>query len=193
MQGVSIEEIIVSADIEADGPIPPDNSMLSLASAAYKIENGRYDLVDTFSANLLELPGAVQDPATMKWWDEHPEAWRACRSNILLPEDVMRRYYDWLKSLGGEVAIAAWPIAYDFMFVYYYLMKFIGKSPFGHNGPDIRTYAWAMLKRNSWKNFSMEETPERWWVPNNFPHLALEDAKVQGESFCRMIIENLST
>ena len=52
-------EIYVSTDVETDGPIPGLNSMLSLGSAAYL--PGK-TLIDTFSANLETLPGAIADP-----------------------------------------------------------------------------------------------------------------------------------
>jgi len=55
-------EIYVSTDIEADGPVPGLNSMLSFASAAYLPDK---QLVATFSANLELLPGATSDPQTM--------------------------------------------------------------------------------------------------------------------------------
>ena len=65
------EETYVCTDIEADGPIPGPNSMISLASAAFNSE-GR--LLDTFAANLLPLPGAAPNPQTMEWWEGNPEA-----------------------------------------------------------------------------------------------------------------------
>ena len=57
-------EIYVSTDVEADGPIPGPNSMLSFGSAAYTAGK---KLPGTFSANLLTLPGATADPETMEW------------------------------------------------------------------------------------------------------------------------------
>ena len=51
---MSSTEIYVSTDVEADGPIPGPNSMLSFGSAAY---TGRKELIGTFSANLETLPG----------------------------------------------------------------------------------------------------------------------------------------
>ena len=47
------KEIYVSTDVEADGPIPGPNSMLSFGSAAY---TGGKELIGTFSANLETLP-----------------------------------------------------------------------------------------------------------------------------------------
>ncbi len=56
---MSSKEIYVSTDVEADGPIPGPNSMLSFGSAAY---TGGKELIGTFSANLETLPGATQRP-----------------------------------------------------------------------------------------------------------------------------------
>jgi hypothetical protein len=75
-------EIYVSTDIEADGPIPGPNSMLSLGSAAFQADGSQ---IATFSANLETLPGAAGNPETMKWWKRHPEAWLACRSELRPP------------------------------------------------------------------------------------------------------------
>lgn len=58
------QEIYVSTDIEADGPIPGPHSMLSFASAAYSADK---QLLTTFSANLDTLPGANPHPDTQAW------------------------------------------------------------------------------------------------------------------------------
>jgi hypothetical protein len=62
---MSSNEIYVSTDVEADGPIPGPNSMLSFGSAAY---TGGKELIGTFSANLETLTGATADPKTAEWW-----------------------------------------------------------------------------------------------------------------------------
>src|SRR5882762_2275562 len=66
---MSSKEIYVSTDVEADGPIPGPNSMLSFGSAAY---TGGKELIGTFSANLETLPGATADPKTAEWWAHTP-------------------------------------------------------------------------------------------------------------------------
>ena len=60
-----VPEIYVSTDIEADGPIPGPNSMLSFASAAFLADGTQ---LSTFTANLVLLDGASGDPKTMTWW-----------------------------------------------------------------------------------------------------------------------------
>ena len=56
------DEYYVSIDIEADGPAPGLNSMLSLGAAAFTADGA---LVDTFSANLEALPDAREDARSM--------------------------------------------------------------------------------------------------------------------------------
>src|SRR5947207_15157630 len=82
-------EIYVSTDVEADGPIPGPNSMLSFGSAAYTADK---KLLDTFSANLKTLPGATADPKTAEWWRSQPEAWAECQRDQQDPAKVMPDY-----------------------------------------------------------------------------------------------------
>jgi hypothetical protein len=107
-------------DVETDGPIPGPHSMLSFASAAYLADK---TLIATFEANLELLTGAQGDPKTMEWWGTQPEAWAACRKNLRSPVDAMQDYLRWLKALPGKPVFVAYPAAYDFMFVYWYLTK----------------------------------------------------------------------
>ncbi|MGC4006662.1 MAG: hypothetical protein QM811_27480 [Pirellulales bacterium] len=139
------QEIYVSTNIEADGPIPGPHSMLSFASAAYLADK---TLLGTFEANLTTLPGAAGDPKTMAWWATEPEAWAACRRDSRDPAVVMPEYVAWLKALPGKPVFTAYPVAYDFLFVHWYLIRFAGESPFSHSALDIKTFAMAMLGRD---------------------------------------------
>jgi hypothetical protein len=58
----------------------------------------------------------------------------------------MLEYVAWLKALPGNPVFVAYPVGYDFTFIYWYIIRFAGENPFGHNGIDIRSYAMAMLK-----------------------------------------------
>lgn len=181
-------EIYVSTDVEADGPIPGPHSMLSFGSAAYTADK---QLVSTFEANLHTLPGAAGHPETMAWWQTQPEAWAAARGNLRDPAEAMPTYVRWLKSLPGRPVFVAYPAAYDFLFVYWYLMRFAGESPFSHSALDIKTYAMAMLHRE-YREATKRNMPKRWF--DNFPHThrALDDAIEQGALFCNMLAENLA-
>jgi hypothetical protein len=182
-------EIYVSTDIETDGPIPGPHSLLSFASAAYLPDK---TLFDTFAANLELLPGATPHPRTMRWWQQRPEAWTASRQNLQAPSRAMKNYVAWLKALPGTPIFVAYPIGFDFTFIYWYLMKFVGESPFRHHGIDIRTYAMAVLKQG-YKSSSKQNMPAHWLV-DALPHthLALDDAIEQGALFCNMLAENMA-
>jgi hypothetical protein len=176
-------EIYLSTDIEADGPIPGPHSMLSFGSAAYLTDK---TLVDTYSANLRELPGAEPHPASMQFWQEHPEAWKACRTNPRLPEDVMPEYVEWVKDLPGKPVFVAYPATYDFSFIYWYLMRFAGESPFSHSALDLKTLAMAIMG-SEFRQSTKPNMPEEWFDPHPHTHIALDDAIAQGALFCNML------
>ena len=181
----SAGEIYISTDIEADGPIPGPNSMLSFASAAFREDK---TLVSTFTANLKCLPGATGDPDTMKWWESQPDAWQAARANCREPNAVMPEYLAWIKSLPGKPVFVAFPASYDFMFVYWYLIRFTGGSPFSHSALDIKTLAMAAMGTD-YRESVKRNMPAKWFekLPHN--HVALDDAIGQGVLFCNILAE----
>ncbi|MBI2345815.1 MAG: 3'-5' exoribonuclease [Deltaproteobacteria bacterium] len=183
--GVKKPEIYVSTDVEADGPIPGMNSMLSFGSAAYLADK---KLIGTFTANLETLPGATANPKTMEWWKGQPEAWKACRENLQSPEKAMRYYLAWVKGLPGTPVFVGYPATFDFMFVYWYLVRFVGESPFSFSAIDIKTFAMAMLKTNYRKTVK-KNMPVHWFDANPHAHRALDDAIEQGALFCNMLAE----
>ncbi|VEP17906.1 conserved hypothetical protein [Hyella patelloides LEGE 07179] len=181
-------EIYVSTDIETDGQIPGANSMLSFASAAYLADK---TLVGTFAANLKTLPDASGDPKTMEWWQSQPEAWEATRTDLQEPADAMQSYVSWLKSLPGKPVFVAYPAGFDFLFVYWYLIRFTGESPFSFSALDIKSYAMAMLK-TEYRKSSKRNMPKHWFDSLPHTHVALDDAIEQGALFCNMLAENLN-
>lgn len=179
-------EIYVSTDVEANGPIPGEYSMLSFASAAYLEDK---TLHSTFAANLEELEGAKAHPETMNWWKKHPEAWEACRKDLQGPADAMVRYVEWLEALPGRPVFVGYPAAYDFMFVYWYLIKFAGRSPFSFSAVDIKTMSMLMLGKE-YRKSGKKSMPKRWFDSLPHTHEALDDALEQGALFCNMLAES---
>ncbi len=181
-------EIYVSTDVETDGPIPGVNSMLSFGSAAYLADK---TLVSTFSANLILLSEALPNPNTMAWWKTQPLAWQACRKDLQPPTIAMKDYLAWVKALPGKPVFVSYPVTFDFLFVYWYLIKFTGESPFSHSGLDIKTYAMAMLKTD-YRDSTKRNMPKSWFDKFPHTHQALDDAIEQGALFCNMLAENIS-
>lgn len=179
-------EIYVSTDVETDGPIPGPHSMLSLGSAAYTADK---QLVATFSANLETLEHASAHPNTAEWWATQPQAWAACRQNLESPEAAIRRYVQWIKSLPGKPVFVAYPAGFDFLFVYWYLMRFVGESPFSHSALDVKSFAMAVMKTD-YRDSTKRNMPKRWFDPLPHSHVALDDAIEQGAMFCNMLRES---
>jgi hypothetical protein len=178
-----LSEIYLSTDVETDGPIPGPHSMLSFASAAYTADKR---LVATFSANLETLEGAAPHPKTAEWWATQPEAWAACRANLQKPEAAMRAYVAWVKALPGKPVFVAYPAGFDFLFVYWYLIRFAGESPFSHSALDMKSYAMAVLG-TGYRDSTKRNMPKNWFDDLPHTHVALDDAIEQGALFCNML------
>jgi len=183
-----MQEIYVSTDIEADGPIPGEYSMLSFGSAAFT--PGK-KLVSTFSVNLEFLPNAKQDPDTMKWWKSKKKAWKTCRENPQEPKKAMRAYAKWLKSLPGKQVFVGYPASFDFTFISWYLNKFVGSNPFSYLALDIKSYAMAVMKKPFY-SVTKKTMPKKWVDENKKSHIALQDAIEQGALFCNMLSDNIN-
>ncbi|HEY8023310.1 MAG TPA: exonuclease [Burkholderiaceae bacterium] len=181
-------EIYISTDVETDGPIPGPHSMLSMGSAAYTADK---TLVSTFSANFETLPGASAHPKTAQWWTTQPEAWAACRKDLESPEAAMTRYIAWIKSLSGKPVFVAYPAGFDFLFVYWYLMRFVGDSPFSHSALDVKSFAMAVMKKD-YRESTKKNMPKHWFDKMPHTHVALDDAIEQGALFCNMLRESRS-
>ena len=178
-----MDEIYVSVDIESDGPIAGDNSMLSIGSAAYA-ESGL--LISTFSANIMPLQAAVQNPVTMDFWSKQPKAWEELQKERLAPGIVMHQYLAWLQKLSTDpdttLVFVAYPAVFDFAYVHWYLIHFVGIDPFGFSALDLKTYAMATLNLKFSQTYK-SNMPKEWLNRNHPPHVALADAIEQGEMF----------
>jgi len=184
-----MSEIYVSTDVETDGPIPGPHSMLSLGSAAYLADK---TLLGTFQANLEPLPGAGWHPETMAWWDRNRHAYNRTRENVEPPETAFPRYAAWLKSLPGPCVFVAYPAGFDFTFVYWYLIRFAGESPFSFSALDVKTLAMALMK-SDYRGAIKRNMPRRWFDGRPHTHHALDDALEQGAMFCNMLRELRAT
>jgi hypothetical protein len=125
----------------------------------------------------------------MQWWKTQPEAWTACRANVQRPEQAMKDYVAWIGRLGGKPVFVAYPAGFDFLFVYWYLIRFTGGSPFSHSALDMKTYAMAIL-RKEYRESTKRNMPKAWFDDVPHTHVALDDAIEQGRLFCNMFAEN---
>jgi hypothetical protein len=180
--------LYLSVDIEADGPIPGQYNMLSFGIAG--LLEGDREPSKYFTCNLQKM-FPIGHPDTMKWWTKHIDAWEVTRQNPISPKQGMQKFAKWLTSLkrSYDLVLIGYPITYDFLFLYWYLVHFTGHSPFGFSGLDIKTFAWTQIKH---RRFTFRETakrnfPEEWLSELHHTHNALEDAQEQAIIFARIL------
>ena len=97
--------------------------MLAFASVAFKLDK---TIVSTFERNLKPLPKARQDPITMKWWTNYPEAWDSINQNRVNPSVAMHDYVKWLEQFEDTPVFVAHPVGFDYTFIWWYLHEFVG-------------------------------------------------------------------
>jgi hypothetical protein len=119
----------VSVDIEADGRIPGESSLLSLGAVAVDQPGETFyaelkPISERFLPEALAVSGLDRDRLVAEGLD---------------PAEAMARFCAWVGGLGGHpvfVSFSSW----DWVFVYYYLIRFAGRSPFGHSSLDLKSY-----------------------------------------------------
>lgn len=170
-------------DIEADGPNPLRNSMLSFASVVVR-DDGR--LCGEFEAVLEPMPDRQANPATMAWWGTQPEAWKAATENAVDPAVEMRRFTDWVGSFDGRRGFAARPLLFDGLWIDQYLrmfsredifgVSFWGSTLFDGQAMDIDSYAMGIFGRTAVANRG-RPPPAEWLGHVEHTHRAIDDAR----------------
>lgn len=182
------KEIYISTDVESDGPIPGKNSMLNFGSVALDINK---NVLGTFEANLLPLPGAVQNKKTMEFWAKHPEMWKKINTDPRDPLVVMIEYNLWLVKMSqyGSPVFVAYPAGYDFTFIRWYLEYFTDDCIFGYQSLDVKSYVMALLATD-FKTTLKSKFPGRWFE-KDLPHThnGIDDAMEQGMMFINILRE----
>jgi hypothetical protein len=118
----------IRVDIEADGPIPGDYSMIALGTVVVEPALNR-----TFHGRLK--------PISERWVPEALKVSGYCREETLGFDDpgtVMTRFVDWLRiHTKGRPLFISDNNGFDGQFVNGYFHHFLGKNPFGHRSTNL--------------------------------------------------------
>jgi DNA polymerase III alpha subunit (gram-positive type) len=123
------------------------------------------------------------------WWGTYPEAWAECRRDLRDPAEAMPAFVRWVKGPPGRPVFVAYSAGFDFLFMYWYMIRFAGESPFSISALDVKTFAMAVMGCE-YRNATKKNMPKRWFTNRPHTHKALDDALGQGELFCSMLAES---
>lgn len=186
--------VYFSFDIEADGPSPAKNSMLSFGLVVFD-QAGKE--IGSLKKNLQPRPGAVQDKRCMEeFWAKQPEAWKRTTENAVDPKEFAEAVADMWKAFEGHgkrVWIAN-PAAYDWQWLKYYYEAYKTEEmpDIGYSAKCIGTL-WSsqcaqkgMSQSQEWdeEEKRMKEIAVK--LEGHVPHDAEHDARVQGLFFFEM-------
>ncbi|MFC4498042.1 MULTISPECIES: exonuclease [Streptomyces] len=182
--------LYVSVDIEADGPIPGPYSMLSLGASVAGVQDAEgFTPADptarTFYRELRPISEEfVPEALAVSGLDRD----RLTREG-LEPSLALARFGRWVGEVsdGAQPVMCGYPASYDWMFLYWYLIRFTGASPFGHSGClDMKTLyaakAGVPLRSVGKRTMPAELLPGR-----RHTHHALDDAVEQAELFVNLM------
>jgi hypothetical protein len=186
---MAVPDIYISADVEADGPIPGPYSMLSFGLCVAATFDG------------IQLRPA--DPRTQTFYCElrpiskdyaiEALAVSSLDREKLIKEgrparDAMISAADWVKSVAGKrhPVLVGFPLVFDWMFLTWYFERFTHSSPFGFSsGLDMKTM-YQQKARVPLNLAGRDDLPPQLVSAKPHTHNALDDAIEQAEIFVNL-------
>lgn len=173
-----MREVYLSVDVETAGPIPGAYSLLAIGACVVGSPE------QSFYSELAPINEAfVADAIAV-----HGLSLPKLRAHGEAPAAAMARFEQWIihVSDGGRPVFVAFNATFDWMFVHWYFVTYLGRDPFGISGLDIKAYAMGK-HRLSWGETVKKSVKKIY--PTNLPHThnALDDAREQAELFREMM------
>ena len=159
----------VMVDIESDGPIPGDFSMVCFGAIIVEPELNRTfygqlkPISETFVPEALAVSGFSREQCLD--FDE--------------PKLVMERFDAWLKeNCQGRMLFVSDNNGFDWQFINWYFHHFTGKNPFGFSSTNLGSL-YKGFKQNTFVNFKhLRKTKHT--------HHPVDDAKGNAEALLQM-------
>ncbi len=174
-------ELFISIDIECDGDIPGDYSMLSI---------GATTLGNEFEHNFyIELA-----PMTERFNPQSLAVGNLDRTRLLREgtpaQEATQQFADWIAQMcklhHDARAVAVTLSEWDMGWLYYYFVHFLGRKPLGFTGVDMKSYFMGKhdIKRfdGTYRTAMLEHYP----AAQEHTHNALDDAREQAMIFWQM-------
>lgn len=162
-------------DVETDGPIPGDYSMISLGAVVVEagLERGFYAELSPISADYVPEALAVSgfSREETQGFDD--------------PAEVMQRFAEWLAGLSRgrrRHSFVSDNNGFDWSFVNWYFHHFTGSNPFGHSSTNLGSLYKGLVK-DTYQNFKHLRVTAH-------THNALDDARGNAEALLTLAREH---
>lgn len=160
---------IIMVDVEADGPIPSDFSMISFGAVIVddQLDKTFYGqlkpISDDWKPDSLKVSGFTREQ-TLKFDD---------------PKLVMQNFKDWITNNSqGRPLFYSDNNGFDFQFINWYFIHFLDDNPFGHSSTNIGSLYKGMVN-DVFQNFKhLRKTKHT--------HHPVDDAKGNAEALLAM-------
>ncbi len=176
-----IDETYICVDIETAGPYPGEYSILSLGACTI------FEPYKTFYVELKPTTGNASEEALLI----HRLSMQRLKENGLEPAEALLRFETWLaeQTPPGQAPIfVAFNAPFDWMFVNYYFLHYLGRNPFGHSALDIKAF-YMGLAHTPWRETSMRYLAPHYLDDRTLSHHALRDALDQAEIFAKLLAQ----
>jgi DNA polymerase III epsilon subunit-like protein len=179
MPAPATSEVYICVDVETAGPIPPDYSLLSI---------GACTVFEPQSTFYIEL-----QPVTEQSIPEAAEVHKLSLEHLSLegvpPITAMQRFEQWLADHSApnkQLVFVAFNAPFDWTFINYYFIHYLGHNPFGHAALDIKAFYMGRTgvpwSQTSWRYISPQFSED-----THLTHHALQDALDQAGLFNKLL------
>lgn len=183
-----MHETYFSVDVETDGSIPGHHSLLSVGVVVAGVSTDRgyeaYPLDHTTFYAELQPQFNNFEPAALEVNGLGRERLQTTGAH---PMVVVYKLYEWVKVAAGSTApvMVAYPLVFDWMWLHWHFMRYLGKSPFGHSAGLCLKHLLATTLAKRITEVSYKQLPPE--LTSDLPHThhALEDATRQADVFNR--------
>ncbi len=171
-------ELYISVDIEAAGPVPVEYSMLSIGACVVGSPEVSFyielkPINDRFIPEALAVSGFSLEQLKISGIE---------------PGKGIKSFCKWIEDTATKLmpVFVGFNAPFDWQFINWYFHVFLGRNPFGINAIDVKAY-YMGFSGSTWVNTSSSRLPS-WLQPaDHKKHNALEDAIAQAEIFNRLL------
>lgn len=162
--------MIISVDIEADGPCPGLYSMISLGAVT---ENNKIFYAEIAPISDLWVPDAL---AVSGFSREQTQSFESA-------ETIMLEFNNWVneqKGRNGRALFMSDNAGFDWQFVNYYFHRFVKSNPFGFSPMSLTWFAKGLVRDPKARAHSK-------YRKTKHSHNALDDARGNMEAYKTLI------